>query len=60
MEKIIKMNRFTIDVGKVLNIPPEELTKDDKFVLRFNGFIRKSYCVKWGNGITYVQKLKVA
>jgi hypothetical protein len=60
MKKIRKMNRFIIDVGKVLNVPPEELSIEDKIVLRFNGFFNKSYCAKWGNGITYVQKLKAA
>ena len=60
MKNIGKVNRFIVGVEEILKIPPKELTKTDEIALRFNGFIHKSYCVRWGNGITYIRKLKAA
>lgn len=48
------------EVNKILKIPPEGLSENDKMSLRFNSFIFKVYCSKWGNGITYSIRLKAA
>ncbi len=35
------------EIEKILNSPPQELSADDMIAIRYNGFIRKNYLVRW-------------
>ena len=35
------------DLEKILKTPPSQLSADDMMYIRFNGFIRNSYFIRW-------------
>lgn len=38
---------LSFEIEKILNTPPSRLSADDMITIRFNGFIRKHYFVRW-------------